>query len=153
MTSWRATASQLTQLQLDALLDAALRRAERLTTEEGEFLPFAVTWRTGDAEPTVVMVPDDASGMGQPDPAILVHRTITLLRDERGALDAAALATDVLVDGEPSILVELEHRDGVAVGVLRGYHPKFIGNGAKLDDELDGIEGEPRIWVDDPELA
>ena len=99
MTSWRETASHQAQLQLDELLNAGLGRAEGLVSEHGEFFPFAVTWRTGDAEPTFVMVPDDGTHSARPDSAILVHRTLTLLRDEREALDAVGLVSDVLADG------------------------------------------------------
>ena len=153
MTSWRDTASQQAQLQLDALLDSTLRRAENLVAEHGQFVPFAATWRTGDAESTVVMVPDDGRGSDQPDAAIVVHRTLTLLRDQREALDAAAVAYDVLVNGDEAIFVELEHREGIAVGVLRPYQRKVLRRGAKVNGELVGVQTEPRIWVDDPELA
>lgn len=142
-TSWREHASQLAQDQFDELVGAGLEVAERMLRKNGEFIPFAVVWKTGEEQSELVMVVEDFDAL--PESPKVIEQTVAALRDQRDELDAVALVVDVLVNGEDAASVQLEHREGVELTVFQPYRKKKL---RRLElGELIAQEGERRIWA------
>jgi hypothetical protein len=118
MASWRTTASQLAQDDLDELLNAVLPFAIETLGRRGEMYPFGATL----AKDGKTALAGAYLGEGvHPDS----NDILALLRDgvtaDKDALRAAAYVADVRVEGGDAIRVELEHSEGVAITVLVPY--------------------------------
>ncbi len=117
MASWRATASQQAQDDLDDLMSRAFPFAQQMLAAYGEFFPYAVgLGQSGE----VRMFAADAGGDEQPPTTEVLHELVDGLRSERDALRAVAVTSDVRVYDSDAIRVDLEHRDGIAI---RGAAP------------------------------
>src|SRR5262245_23531729 len=108
VTSWRQSASQKAQNDLDGLVNAALPFATQQLDQRGEFFPYGVTM---DAEGATTMVSGDPRPGDSPASADVLMTMIDGLRGERDGLRAVALVADVRVDGGDAIRVELEHQE------------------------------------------
>jgi hypothetical protein len=118
MASWRNSASQLAQDDLDELLNAVLPFAIETLGRHGELYPFGAT-----------IAKDGQTALSAADPGVgkrpNSNEVLALLRDgvsaDKDALRAAAYVADVRVEGSDAIRVELEHSEGVAIVVLVPY--------------------------------
>jgi hypothetical protein len=127
MASWRDTASQQTQDDLDGLLGAALPFAQQMLERSGEFFPIAVGL---SAEGETRMISGGPDVGIRPDSSVVRSLLLDGLRHERDGLRAAAVVCDVFVAGSDAVRVELEHVDGVAIAVALPYTKKrFRGVG------------------------
>lgn len=137
MVSWRDTASEAAQGDLDGLLDSALTMAEQRLSERGEFYPFAlVVDRSGATE--VV-----AAGTGSAQHAQELNaRAVVAMRAD---IRAAALVVDVRLPetGGDGIEVHLEHAEGTALGVLEPYR---VEHGEVIAGGLEAFSAQRRIW-------
>ena len=142
MTSWRDSASQQAQADLDGLLNITLQFAQQMLAKRAEFYPFGATVTAGGETRLL------AGDLGQEHPAsadvlsLLVER----LRQERAGLKAVAICSDVRLSESDAIRVELEHRDGHAIAVLMPYKPKRFGRGVEYDD-LRGGAADKQVWA------
>jgi hypothetical protein len=117
VSSWRDSASQGAQDDLDGLLNAALPFATQQLDSQGEFFPFGVV--LSDAGETRMVAGDAAEGDHRASAA--VRSTIVEgLRSGRDQFRAIALAADVRLAGGDAVRVELEHREGQAAAVCTG---------------------------------
>jgi len=132
MASWRDTASQQAQDDLDGLLNPALGFAQQQLDKHGEFYPYAVVV---DADGQQRMVAAD-TGDEQPASADLISTLIAALADERDLLRAAAIVADVRVRelGSEAIRVTLEHSERIALTILLPYRPRRFGRGIDYGD-------------------
>lgn len=145
MSSWRDTASEQAQSDLDLLLEVTLPFAEQQLEKRGEFFPYGAA--VGDAGEVRQFASYD--GDEHPTSVAVLDMLIAGLRGERDSLRATAIVADVRLpelDGE-AVRVELEHRDGHAITVLRPYVKRRLGHRVDYRD-LVAIEGEPQVWVD-----
>ncbi|WP_431965217.1 hypothetical protein [Nocardia sp. bgisy134] len=137
MVSWRDTASEAAQGDLDGLLDTALTMAEQRLSERGEFYPFAlVVNRSGGTE--IV-----AAGTGSAQHAQELNvRAVVGMRAE---IRAAALVVDVRLpeSGGDGIDVHLEHAEGTALSVLEPYR---VEHGEVIAGGLEAFSAQRRIW-------
>lgn len=143
MTSWRDSASDEAQAQFDELVGASLEVAERMLKKHGEFIPFAVVWRTGAPQSEMVMVVEDFDDL--PESPRVIEQTVDALREQVDGLDAAAVVVDVLVNGQDAVSVALEHREGVTLTVFLPYRRKRLGR-YEFGDPV-AQEGEPRVFA------
>ena len=142
MASWRATASQQAQDDLDGLMSRAFPFAQQMLSAYGEFFPYAVGLRqSGD----VRMFAADPGGGEQPPGTEVLHGLVDGLRSERNALRAVAVTSDVRVEDSDAIRVELEHRDGIAISLLLRYR-SVDGNGDIDYGEMTAGPGAAQIW-------
>jgi hypothetical protein len=142
MVSWRDSASQQVQDDLDGLVNAALPLATQRLDEHGEFFPFGVA--LNDAGEARVVAGDPGQGERPPSAAVLAT-IVEGLRGERDAMRAVALVADVrLADGD-AVRVELEHREGQAIAVLLPYKKKRFGRGIEYGGLTAGL-GTAQIW-------
>jgi hypothetical protein len=140
--SFRDSASQQVQDDLDGLMNAALPFAQRMLAEQGEFVPYGVA-RELDGETRMVAVD---RGHGRPPTnsdllVALVHR----LRSERDSLRAVALVSDVHLAASDAIRVELEHREGHATAVFLPYTKKRLPRGVEFGD-LEARLRTQQVW-------
>jgi hypothetical protein len=132
MASWRDSASQLAQDDLDGLLDPALGFAQQQLDKHGEFYPYAVVVDTDGQQR---MVAADA-GSDRPASADLITTLIAALSEDRNDLRAAAIVADVRLPETSSdaIRVTLEHAERIALTVLLPYRPRRFGRGVDYGD-------------------
>lgn len=132
MATWRDTASQQAQDDLDGLLDPALGFTQQQLDEHGEFYPYAVVV---DADGQQRMVAADI-GSDQPASADLITTLIATLSDERDSLRAAAIVADVRLPeaNSDAVRVTLEHSEHVALTILLPYKTKRFGRGVDYGD-------------------
>ena len=143
MTSWRDSASQLAQDDLDGLLGLVLPLAEEEIGKHGEFYPFGASISVeGDA----VLTAAD-SGLGE-NP--LSESVLALLYDgaraNAGSARAVAFVADVLAHGAGAVRVELEHSEGVSLVVLRPYARSRFKKVLTFGP-MSVAEAEPRVWT------
>jgi hypothetical protein len=149
MTSWRDTASQRSQDDLDGLLNAALEIAQQLLDKNREFYPFAIV--IGD-DGQQRMVAADA-GSDRPQSADLIAVLISGMIEEQDQLRAAAIVADVHLpetNGD-AIRVTLEHCEQVALAVVLPYRVRRLGR--RIDyGVLQAAEAEAFVWPADSTL-
>lgn len=142
MTSWRDSASQLAQDDLDELLNTVLPFAVETIGRHGELHPFAATIATDS--PTPPPAADLAMAEGENS-----MEALSLLRDgvaaNRDSLRAAAYVADVRVGGGDAIQVEAEHSEGVALVLLAPYSRSRLRKRVQLG-EMSVQLGELQAW-------
>lgn len=142
MTSWRDNASEQTQADMQAMLDAALPFAQEMVARRGEFFPYGYTMdHAGEIGALAVDTGDD-----HPPSQVVLDALVNSVRPAADRLRAVALVSDVLIDGNDAIRVEVEHRDGIALAVLQPYRKKRLGRGVEYGN-LSALTGERRIWT------
>jgi hypothetical protein len=131
---------------MDRLLQEALPWAQQFLTKYGEFVPFAVAMsETG--EPQMVAAYD---GSAHGTTADLLKLLYEGLHGKAGEIRAAAVAVDIRLKELQSdaIRVEIEHREGVAIGVVLPYRVKKKLLGRELSyGEMVAVDTERRIWL------
>lgn len=146
MTSWRDTASERAQADLDGLLNPALGFAQQQLEQHGEFFPYAVVVRA-DGETEMVAARPDADD-DRPASNDVIDACRTTLAERRDRLRAAAVVADVrLPAGGDAIRVELEHTEGPALTVLLPYGRKRFGRGIDFG-QLQAAAGTRHVWPD-----
>ena len=142
MTSWRDSASQLAQEDLDGLLSLVLPLAEDEVRKHGEFYPFGASVSIGgDAALTAADL-----GLGErPASEGMLSLLYAGASANADTTRAVAFVADVLAHGAGAVRVELEHSEGVALVVLRPYarsrFKKLLTFGP-----MSVAEAEPRVW-------
>jgi hypothetical protein len=124
MASWRDSASQQCQDDLDSLLSVTLPFAQQMLGKSGEFYPFAAAVTVGGEARLTAPEPgrDD-----HPASADIRSSLFDALRQDRADLRAVAICSDVRLPDSDAVRVELEHRDGQAMAVLLPYKKKRLG--------------------------
>ncbi len=142
MASWRATASQQAQDDLDGLMSRAFPFAQQMLAAYGEFFPYAVgLGQSGE----VRMFAADPGGDEQPPSTEVFHGLVDGLRSERNGLRAVALTSDVRLEDSDAIRVDLEHRDGIAISLLLRY--KNLNGHSEIEyGEITAGPGQAQIW-------
>jgi hypothetical protein len=144
MSSWRDSASQQAQDDLDSLVNACLPFAEEMLQRRGEFFPFGAS--ISMAGETSMLGGDPGQGE-HPQSGEVISTLVDGLRRQRGALRAAAVAADVRTPNGDAIRVELEHAEGQAIAVLLPYKKKRFGRGFEFLPLQAGL-GQSQIWTD-----
>ena len=142
VTSWRDSASQQAQDDLDGLLDASLPVAQEMLDQHEEFFPYALAV-TGSGE-TIQIAGDPGEGEQSSSVAVL-QILFEGLRAERDTLRAAAVVSDVRLSDSDGVRVELEHAEGQAIVVLLPYRRKRLRRGVEYG-EISAGQGERQIW-------
>ena len=143
MASWRRSASQLAQDDLDELLNAVLPFAIETVGSRGELYPFGAT-----------IAKDGLTALSATDPGVgersNSNEVLALLREgvtaDKDSLRAAAYVADVRVEGGEAIRVELEHSEGVAIIVLVPYSRSRFRKSVKVS-EMRVQPGELHAWA------
>ena len=142
MTSWRASASQQAQDDLDGLLDASLPFAREMLDKHGEFFPYAAAITTSGE--TRLIAGDPGEGE-QPTSVAVLQVLVEGLRAERDTLRAAAVVSDVRRSDSDAVRVELEHEEGHAIVVFLPYQKKRLRRGVEYGQIAAG-PGDLQVW-------
>jgi hypothetical protein len=138
---WRDQVSPDAQDDVDGLLNAVLPFSEKMLADHGEFFPYgAAVSREGE-----MRMLSPWTGADRPPPDDLLDVLYEGVRAAASDTRAAAFVSDVRIgelDGD-AVRVELEHREGVALVVLR---PHRLSDGAVEYGELILQSGASRIW-------
>jgi hypothetical protein len=141
VTSWRDSASEQAQNDVDSLLNAALPFAQEMLERHGEFFPYGVAIDLDGAEHMVSTYDGDE----RPPSQAVLETLVQGYREQRDGLRAIALVADVLANGSDAIRVEVEHREGQAMYVLMPYKKRRLKRGIEYGDLTAGV-GRPQIW-------
>jgi hypothetical protein len=144
MSSWRDSASEEAQADLDGLLNTTLPFAQQMLDKNGEFIPFGAS---ATINGRVAMAAADPGQGEHPRSSDVLATLIESFRSTRQELRAVALVADVRVDGSDAVRVELEHRDGHAMALLLPYKQKRFGRGVEYGVLQAGAAGR-RVWTD-----
>jgi len=143
--SWRDSASQGCQDDLDELLNQALPFAQQSLAKSGEFYPYAFSMNLAGE----IRMASAYEGSEHPKSTDLLQMLYEGLRAEAADLRGVAVVSDVRIknpDGD-AIRLEVEHREGIAIGVLLPYQvrKKLFGREVTYG-EMRGSPAERRIW-------
>lgn len=143
MTSWRDSASQTAQDDLDGLLDVVLPLAEELLRKNKEFYPFGGSVsRQGEAS---IFAAD--AGVGEhPASSDVLVQLYDGARTNASNARAAAFVTDVRANGSDTVRVELEHQEGVALEVLLPYRRSRFTKAVTFG-QMSAAQGQTKIWA------
>jgi hypothetical protein len=144
MSSWRDSASEEAQTDLDGLLNATLPFAQQMLEKNGEFIPFGASVAVGGG---IAMAAGDPGQGEYPQRIDVLATLIDGSRSTRQELRAVALVADVRVDGTDAVRVDLEHRDGHAMGLLLRYKKKRFGGGVDYG-VLQAGTSRRQVWTD-----
>jgi hypothetical protein len=139
--SWRDTATEQAQDDLDGLLGAALPFAEQTLAKHGEMFPFGAGV---DSDGHTRMLAADPS-MGARPPSEDVLGALYAGARSDASLRAVAFVADVRFQTGDAIRVDLEHREGVTLQVLIPYSRSRLRKNLTLGD-MRVSRGEARIW-------
>jgi hypothetical protein len=143
MTTWRDSASQQSQDDLDGLLNVTLPFAQQMLAKNGEFYPFgAAVTASGETR----LIARDSTDGEHPASADVLSSLLAGFRQTRADLRAVAICSDVRLPDSDAVRVELEHRDGHAMAVLLPYKKKRLGRSVQYD-EIRGGAAEQRVWT------
>jgi hypothetical protein len=141
VTSWRDSASEQAQIDVDSLLNAALPFAQQMLDQHGEFFPYGVAI---DASGETHMAAG-YTGEERPPSQSVLDILVQGYRKQRDGLRAVALVADVRADGSDAIQVEIEHREGQAIFLLMPYKKRRLKRGVDYGDLTAGA-ARPQIW-------
>jgi hypothetical protein len=142
VTSWRSSASQQAQDDLDGLLDASLPFAQEMLGERGEFFPYAAAITTTGETKFIAGDPGEGE---QPTSVAVLQVLVEGLRAERDTLRAAAVVSDVRRSDSDAVRVELEHEEGHAIVVFLPYQRKRLRRGIEYGQITAG-PGDRQVW-------
>jgi hypothetical protein len=143
MTSWRDSASELAQADLDGLLNALLPFAQQELEKLGEFFPFGAIV-TADGETRLLGA--DAMQDERPDSASIISMLLVDAQNKRAELRALGICSDIRAPDPDAIRVDLEHSEGVAMAVLMPYAKKRFGRGIKYSALQAGVATK-QVWT------
>ena len=142
VASWRDSASQEAQDDLDGLLNDVLPFAQQQLDKNGAFFPYGmVIGASGYSR----MIAADLGNGEQPACVDVLALLVDGLRRDRDQLRAVALVSDVRTADSDAVRVELEHREGAAMAVLLPYIKKRFRRGVEYGS-LAGVTASPIVW-------
>ena len=138
MSNWGDDLSERAKTEMDQILSVAIAFAEKMLGEQGAFYPFAVKL-TDAGETEMVTAP-----AGADDPLAALTEKLAGQRFElRAGAVAAALHLESLASD--AVRVDLEHREGAALTLIRPYTRKKLRK--KIDwGEMQSMVVDPKIW-------
>jgi hypothetical protein len=142
MSSWRDTASDIAQRDLDELLGTCLGFAQQQLAEHGEFFPYAAAIRLDGRVEMVASRPELTSE--RPESAAVIASCEATLTEMREELRATAVVADVRTSSGDGIQVNLEHVEGSTLVVLLPYSRRRFRT-VKYG-QLSAASGIPHIW-------
>jgi hypothetical protein len=142
MTSWRDSASDLAQADLDGLLNALIPLAQQELEKLGEFFPFGAMV-TADGETRLLGA--DAMQGERPDSASIRSMLLAEAQNKRDELRAVGICSDVRGTDSDAIRVDLEHSEGAAMAVLLPYGRKRFGRGIEYSALQAGVATN-QVW-------
>jgi hypothetical protein len=142
MASWRDTASQTVQDDLDVLFSAVLPFAEQTLGKSGEMYPFGASI---DDDGQVAML---AAALGLDDRPLSDDVLASLYvgaQEQSSQCRAFAFVADVRANGGDAVRVEVEHREGVALALLVPYARSRFKKTVTLGAMSVSV-GPTRVW-------
>jgi hypothetical protein len=143
MASWRDSASEQVQTDLDGLLNTVLPHAQQQLEARGGFFPFGATV---DGAGQVALAAAEPGKGERPDSQSVLDALYDGVRADRTNRRAAAFVADVLVDGGDAIRIELEHAEGASMSVALPYSRSRIRKSVSYG-QLEAGVGHPRVWT------
>jgi len=143
MTSWRDSASDLAQADLDGLLNTLLPFAQQELEKLGEFFPFgAIVTAEGETK----LLGADEMQEERPDSASILSMLLAKAQNTRGELRAVGICSNVRATESDAIKVDLEHSEGTALAVLLPYTQKRFGRGIEYS-ALQAGAATNQVWT------
>ena len=144
MAGWRDAVSDEAQDDLDELTEAAVDFALRQLDANAGFVPFALAVGAGGDKQVIQpnYLPDT-----DPDAAEQLEAQWDAVGEVKGALRAVAVAVDVVLPekGTDAIELVIEHREGIAIGMVFPYHREAGGEHEAESPSAHSVAR--RVWV------
>ncbi len=138
MSNWGDDLSEKAKTEMDQVLSVAVAFAEKMLEGQGAFYPYAVKL-TDEGETEMVTAP-----AGSEDALATLTAALVAQRFE---LRVAAVVAAVHLQSLESdaVRVDLEHRDGAALTLIRPYTRKKLRK--KIDwGDMQSMVVNPTIW-------
>ena len=147
MDTWRDTTSQQAQDDLDGLLNAVMPLARQTLARYGDLLPFgAATLTNGHVSMLAAYPGDDLDALTNPE---VFDGLKDGVQQQAGEYRAVAFVADGLLDGADAILVDLEHREGVALRMMVPYRRHRFPRRVSLNHAQGALQRvDPEVWAD-----
>ena len=129
MASWRDSASQTAQDDLDALFSAVLPFAEQALGKSGQMYPFGASV---DDDGHVAMIAAASELNDRPRSDDVLASLYLGAQAQSSQCRAFAFVADVRANGGDAVRVEVEHREGVALALLVPYTKSRIRKAVTL---------------------
>jgi hypothetical protein len=143
MPSWRDSASQQCQDDLDGLLNMTLPLAQQMLEKHGEFFPFGAVMTTGGEAQLL----GADRGLGERLASAAVLATMRGgIHDYRARYRAVATCFDVRLPESDAVRIELEHQEGPVMAVFLPYKKKRFGGGVEYG-ELGLGAADRQVWA------
>ena len=148
MDTWRDTTSQQAQDDLDGLLNAVMPLAQQTLARYGVMLPFgAATLTSGDVSMLAAYPGDDLDALTEPQ---VLEGLKSGVQQQAGEYRAVAFVADGLLHGADAILVDLEHREGVALRMMVPYRRHRFPRRLSLNHADGALQRvAPEVWAND----
>ena len=143
MPSWRDSASQQCQDDLDGLLNVTIPFAQQMLEKSGEFYPFGAAMSAG-GEARLLGV--ETGQDDRPASSAVLDSLLGGIRHARAEYRAVAICSDVRLPDSDAVRVELEHQEGQAMAILLPYKKKRFGRGVEYG-ELRAGAAEGQVWA------
>lgn len=144
MVSWRDSAAEQAQADLDGLLATVLPFAEQQLTLHGDFFPFgAAVSAAGETS----MVAIDGDFGEEPQSQEILDGLYEIAQAQAGAQRAVAFVADTLTRASYAVRVELEHADGTALMLLLPYRKSLFRRRITLGRHMSVAAVAPRVWT------
>ncbi len=139
MTNWGEGLSEVAKTEMDSVLTVAVTFAEKMLEGQGAFYPYAVKL-TEAGQTEMVTAPAGA------DDALAA--LVAALAAQRFELRAGAVVAAVHFESIDSdaVRVDLEHRDGAALTLVRPYSRKKVRKKKIEWGEMQSMVVDPKIW-------
>jgi hypothetical protein len=138
MSNWGEGLSEVAKTEMDQVLTAAVTFAQTMLEGQGAFYPYAVKL-TDAGETEMVTAPAGADDAMTSLVAALVAQRFEL---RAGAVVAAVHFESI---GSDAVRVDLEHREGAALTLVRPYTKKKLRK--KIEwGEMQSMVVDPKIW-------
>jgi hypothetical protein len=146
LASWRDTASDEAQQQLDGLLGIGLGFAQQQLEKHGEFFPYAAVIESGSDEAR--MIAAQPSDVGEtPASTDVITYLVAALREQRDQISATAVVANVTIPSGDAIRVDLEHAEGQALTILLPYSKRTTDEAVEYG-EIRAQAGHRQVWSD-----
>jgi len=145
MTSWRESASQQAQEDLDTLLNAVLPFAQQTLAKYGELFPFGAAVSSHGQLELLAAEPD---GGERPGSEAVLQALHDGARVSCGTRRAFAFVADVRAGAVDAVRLELEHQEGTALVMLVPYGRSEVTKEVTFG-QMTGSTGHPSVWIAD----
>lgn len=147
--SWRKGVSKNAQEQIDGLFQLSIQKAYQMLQEYSDMVAFGYSIGIGDNGAKFHIINGDNTDDTFPPNSIIIEKLKNEFKSNLNELSAIAIAYRVkLPKGSDAIIIECEHRDGIALQIIVPYQIKTLAKSSVdiITDSAVTIQIDKFIW-------